>query len=304
MPKRILPFALLGLLACQQQPASTPAAATASATTETVQTAPAAPSAVSNSATSGLSINELKFLKEYNVASLIAKEPDDHEIMNGFYGPDHYRIEFAMLKVRQDSVNPAHYFVQGKNRYKKVVTPFSGEIMLTQLTNQPKMTVPKGEKGKGWRKYVDEQNQLNAYVALGKFTFTEAAGHKGAGTFSGDVIVEFLVSEEGELSAFCRNRQFNSRGGEILFDGKWTNPDTQQQKAVVWVSNIMSFRQDVFAEFTIGERDPDFNPKYAKLGWDTYWQNDEWWAEPGALKAEDSAEAGVQATELASTDSL
>lgn len=302
MSKRLLPFALLSMLACQQQRATKPAATVAPASTETIQTTPAA--APASSSTSGLATSELKFLKDYNVASLIAKEPDDHEIMNGFYGPDHYRIEFAMLKVRQDSANPAHFFVQGKNRYKKVVTPFAGEIMLTQLTNQPKMTVPQGEKEKEWRKYIGEQNQLNAYVARGKFTFTEDAAHKGAGTFAGDVLIEFQVTAEGAVSAFCRNEQFNSRGGEILFEGKWTSSDTKRQKAVVWVSNIMRFQQDVFAEFMLGERDPDFNPKYAKLGWDTYWQNDEWWAEPGTTIAPIAADAELAAPTLASTDSL
>ena len=29
----------------------------------------------------------------------------------------------------------------------------------------------------------------------------------------------------------------------------------------------------------IGARDAHINPRYARVGWNTYWQNDEWWVE-------------------------
>ena len=101
------------------------------------------------------------------------------------------------------------------------------------------------------------------------------------------MVVDFSVDEEGQLVLYTRNDQQNARGGGVLFKGNWTNPETRQQKPVLWVQNIFYYQQDIFREFTVGERDPDFNPKYAKLGWDTYWQNEEWWAEPGQVTAQE-----------------
>ncbi|TGE06137.1 hypothetical protein [Hymenobacter fodinae] len=275
---------LLTLLsACQQKPISTvspPAAEPAVSPKLTVTALSTVPPA--------LSAEEQAFFKEYNLSALIAKEPDDSEIMNGFYGADHYRIEFAMLDVRRDPANPLHYFVRGKNRFKKAITLFEGDIEFTQLGSQAPLTkAPAYYSSKQGKEYITEANTVNAYSALGTFTLREDASYKGAGVFKGEVIVDFSVSERGELAPFTRDDKQNTRGGWVLFQGTWTNPETKQPKPVLWVQNIFLYQQDIFRDFTIGERDPDFNPKYARLGWDTYWQNDEWWAEPGTTIAQE-----------------
>ncbi|AHJ97402.1 hypothetical protein [Hymenobacter swuensis] len=287
------------LTGCQQKPAAT-AVSTTTATIKAVaaQPAPAAAPAVTVSA---LSAQELQFFREYSLAAIIAKEPDDHEVMNGFYGPDHYRIEFAMLEVRQDPANPAHYFVKGKNRFKKAITPFEGDILLTQLANQPPAEVPQQAIDKATKEYYKELNQRNAYSALGTFTLREDAGYKGAGVFRGEVLIDFSVPDEGIVELFTRNPKKNARGGGILFEGTWENPETQQQKPVLWVQNIFYYQQDIFRDFMIGERDPDFNPKYARLGWDTYWQNEEWWAEPGQVTAQEPEAAPDTATTISTS---
>lgn len=284
-----LSAALVTLLAaCQQQPATVvsapaaPAAHTVAAPPTTVSAAPAV---------APLSAEELTFLREYSLAALIAKEPDDHEVLNGFYGADHYRIEFAMLDVRQDPANPAHYFVKGKNRFKKAITPFEGDILLTQLMNQPLAEVPKAETDKSLKDYYQDLNQRNAYSVLGTFTLRENATHKGAGVFRGEVLIDFLVSDKGEIELFTRNASKNTRGGGVLFEGSWENLQTHQQKPVLLVQNIFDYQQDILRDFVVGGRDQDFNPKYAKLGWDTYWQNEEWWAEPGQATAANEPES-------------
>lgn len=286
---RFVTFSMLcvaALVGCQPKPAAT---ATAAAATP-VGRAAAPPVSGASSATTApaLSAQELQFLREYSLAAVIAKEPDDHEVMNGFYGPDHYRIEFAMLEVRQNPANPAHYFVKGKNRFKKAVTPFEGDILFTQLGGQAPLTkAPAGYLAQDAKTYLDEINAVNAYSALGTFTLREDAGYKGAGVFSGQVVVDISVDEEGQVGLYTRDVQQNARGGGVLFKGHWTNPETHQQKPVLWVQNIFYYQQDIFREFMVGERDPDFNPQYAKLGWDTYWQNEEWWAEPGQVTAQE-----------------
>jgi len=285
---RSIYFAILcttALAGCQQKPAAT----TANTDSTPIKTVAAQPALAATSATaaSKLSAQELQFLRQYSLAAVIAKEPDDHEVMNGFYGIDHYRIEFAMLEVRQDPANPAHYFVKGKNRFKKAVTPFEGDILFTQLANQPPAEVARQAMDKATKEYYQELNQRNAYSVLGNFTLREDASYKNAGVFRGEVLIDFSVPDEGIAELFTRNPKKNARGGGILFEGTWENPETHQQKPVLWVQNIFYYQQDIFREFMVGERDPDFNPKYAKLGWDTYWQNEEWWAEPGQVTAQE-----------------
>ncbi|MCA8829918.1 hypothetical protein [Hymenobacter pini] len=282
-------LSLVLVAACQQKPASTvsiPTTTSRAAVTETI--APAATPA----AAPALSAEEQKFFKDYDLSSLIAKEADDSEVMNGFYGADHYRIEFAMLEVRRDPANPMHYFVKGKNRFKKAVTPFQGDILFTQLGGQALVKkAPEYLSAKDAKKYLADANAINAYTTLGKFTLREDVSYKGAGVFEGEVMVDFSVAERGEVEAYCRDDKQNTRGGFVVFDGTWTNPETKQQKPVLWVQNVFEYQQDIFRDFMVGERDRDFNPKYAKLGWDTYWQNEEWWAEPGQTTIQESETA-------------
>jgi hypothetical protein len=43
--------------------------------------------------------------------------------------------------------------------------------------------------------------------------------------------------------------------------------------------DLEEISRDIVPDFNIGERGFMLNPKYAHLGWDKYWQNDEWWAD-------------------------
>jgi len=35
----------------------------------------------------------------------------------------------------------------------------------------------------------------------------------------------------------------------------------------------------VLTRFGLGDRSGNINRKYARVGWDTYWKNEEWWVE-------------------------
>jgi hypothetical protein len=39
------------------------------------------------------------------------------------------------------------------------------------------------------------------------------------------------------------------------------------------------FANDILADFSYGERDIQINEKYVHLGWDNYWEQDEWWVD-------------------------
>jgi hypothetical protein len=291
------------LAGCQQKPTITAATATAAPVATTAAASPAEP--VAAPVAPALSAEEQKFFREFDLSPLLAKDPDNSEVMNGFYGPDHYRIEFALLEVRRDPADPTHYFVKGKNRFKKSVTPFSGDLLFRQIGGQALLKkAPEGYPAQQAREYLASVNETTAYSALGTFTLREDTGYKGAGVFQGEVVVDFAVDEQGGLTPYTRNNKQNARGGGALFEGSWTSAETRQPKPVLWVQNIFYFQQDIFRDFIIGERDMDFNPKYAKLGWDSYWENEEWWAEPSQVTAKETETASEEDTATVISTSL
>ncbi|UOQ71236.1 hypothetical protein [Hymenobacter cellulosilyticus] len=43
----------------------------------------------------------------------------------------------------------------------------------------------------------------------------------------------------------------------------------------------MNIADDVMDHFNLWDRGPHINSKYTRVGWSSYWQNDEWWVEAG-----------------------
>ncbi|MCR5889773.1 hypothetical protein LRS06_18765 [Hymenobacter sp. J193] len=286
MQKLILTSALLGLLACQQQSATKPATAATHSPLSTPPVAVPASASIDSDAPADpavLAQDAQQFLARYDLSKFIQMNGSgSYELMNGFFGPDNYRIQFAMLEVKPDSARPGHFWVKGKNRFKKSIMPFEGEITLTGLHNQPSYLPANDEKLSAEIKAsIAAWNKRDMYCATGTFLLRETSQGPGAGTFQGKMLIDFEVDEEGELNLISRNKDYGAQSGGILLQGFWSSRDGSRRKALTLVDDIFGFNQHILSNFTIGERDPDFNPKYAKLGWNTYWQNDEWWAEPG-----------------------
>ncbi|RTQ51679.1 hypothetical protein EJV47_07740 [Hymenobacter gummosus] len=220
------------------------------------------------------------FLKKYDVSSLWTLEPEESpygEVLNGFFGPDKYRIEFVFTSVERDTLQPHVFRVRGKDRFKKVITPFEGVIVLEQLADQPALSEAK-KKEYAAHGY-DFTGYPNSYSAIGHFVLREDASQGKAGEFRGDVALDFRVDEDGKIQPYAVDANTPSKEANVLLTGNWTSYATGQRKPLVLVSDIFSYGREVFSEFVVGERDVDFNPKYAKLGWDSYWENDEWWAD-------------------------
>jgi hypothetical protein len=80
------------------------------------------------------------------------------------------------------------------------------------------------------------------------------------------------------LFNYAQTEHTPSLGAGVLYTGTWTS-NAGQVKPATWVVNILSYvGPQVFSDFIIGERDRDINPKYARLGWNGYWENEEWWS--------------------------
>ncbi|MGI4875070.1 MAG: hypothetical protein ACRYFX_28280 [Janthinobacterium lividum] len=281
-----LVLALTGT-ACQPQATSTPT---------TAATAPAAqPVAVAlktnGASTPGAAVapGRLALLRRYNVAPLLQSLTNDGDtalqVQNGFFGPAGYRIEMALTRM-QPTGQPGVFEVQGKSRYKKVITPFSGTISITQVVEQPQYSaqeiqeIAKAQEEGDLTKYLTEQNnQPDMYTAIGTFELREDATQRGAGVYRGTVALDFRV-EDGTVLQESRTENTLTQGGAVKYAGTWTNNATGRVQPVVWVQEIINYRgPQVFKDFIVGSREIDFNPKYARLGWNTYWQNDEWWAD-------------------------
>jgi len=204
------------------------------------------------------------------------------EAQNGFYGPDQYRIEFVLTDVQRDVTTPQLYHVKGKNRFKGVITPFEGTVVFEQMLDQPKLT----KHDRVTIQDLEFENKKYAYSAIGNFTLREDARVRSAGVFRGQIAADFIVNEDGTLTSYSQSKNSASRRGRTTFKGTWTSNISNQQKSVVWVKDIFSYQGTLLKEFIVGGRALDFNPEYAKLGWNSYWENEEWWAEPNSDTAQ------------------
>ncbi|MGI4862987.1 MAG: hypothetical protein ACRYFZ_03635 [Janthinobacterium lividum] len=193
-------------------------------------------------------------------------------VLDGFFGPDHYRISFIFTQVRRDSADPAVFHVSGKSRYKRQVTPFAGLLKVQQLADLD-------------RRYLDlapTDSLTKGYTARASFLFQEDPAVPGTGKFEGTGILDFYVSPDAETpvgyAQVMGGEDGPARGQGLLFRGHWVGTKTKQRKEVLLARSIFSIAPDVLKDFALGERDATINPKYAKLGWGNYWENEEWWA--------------------------
>ncbi len=232
-------------------------------------------------------------LAKHNLTSLLqtvagVEAAGKEHIYNGFFGPEHRRIELVFTNVQRDPARPNVYHIQGKDRYRGLITPFSGTLEFTQVVEQPRYTKKEiaalraGEVDYAGDDYYTEENKHQLYTTAGIFKLREDSTHKNSGVFRGVVALDLYPDPKNGLDLVSRTDRTLARGSKAKFEGTWTRygTATSTSKPVVWVEDIFAYGEHVFNNFTVGMRDIDFNPKYAKLGWNTYWANDEWWT-PG-----------------------
>ncbi|MCA8829919.1 hypothetical protein LF252_04710 [Hymenobacter sp. BT728] len=203
---------------------------------------------------------------------------------NGFFGTDRHRIEVVFLQVQADPAQPRLIHVSGKSRFKGKIKDLQGTIELTSIRLQPALNQAE-------QAFEAEQEAMRmvtvvrlpgaekpvAYYTLsGRFNWQELPQTAG-GTFTGSAELDVAVTDKHRLQSTSLRQTAGARGADLLFDGSWTANRSGQKKPFLLVENVAGFAEHVLKEFEVGERDVVINPKYAKLGWDTYWENDEWW---------------------------
>ena len=192
---------------------------------------------------------------------------------NGFYGEDRYRIEYLFESSKRDEHDPTLYHIKGRNRYKKTITPFSGTIRITQLSEFTDPNLDTAE--------VNGMNIRNLYAAQGEFEFKEDSIAKSSGIFKGTLKMEFNTRTDAyptELWFYSKN--LPSGGGGYRMDGTWASYTNKTLvKPVILGRDLFRFANDILKDFSYGEREIEINPKYRSLGWESFWENDEWWHE-------------------------
>jgi hypothetical protein len=195
--------------------------------------------------------------------------------LNGFFGPDNYRIEFVITEVKQDAYNVNIYHVKGKNRHKGMITPFEGEISIIDIASfsDPNI-IPT---------YLTDLNVKGLYALNGTFQLRENPTAKFSGIFEGKFLTEVSLNADridGGLSIneWYYSENLPSHGAGLRYDGKWTNySDPNDAKNVVWASDFFRFANEILKDFSYGEREVEINEKYRNLGWQTLWDGEEWW---------------------------
>lgn len=216
-----------------------------------------------------LSLAESKALIDTaNLATLfVGGWPD-----NGFYGPDNYRIEFIITKMEKSAKDPFIYFVEGKNKFKKTISTFKGSMVIQTITEFTDPNLDTTE--------IEGMNILKTYSMSGTFRFNEDSTLNTSGLFAGTFKADFSKTTDRGLELWFFTDDTPARGSGYRFDGNWTSyKDANQTKPVLWSRDLFRFANDILENFSYGERDIEINPKYRSLGWDNFWEGDEWWNE-------------------------
>jgi hypothetical protein len=197
---------------------------------------------------------------------------------DGFYGNDFYRIEFFFAGIAKDSLQPHVYHVKGKNRFKKTITPFEGTITFGKLATftDPNLNEENYEH--------DDFELKEVYTAEADFELREEPTAKGSGIFSGKMRMDFFERKDGAVELWYFSPNAPAQAGGFKFDGTWTNYKKTLTKPVVWAKDLFMFANNILMDFSIGEREVEINKKYRHLGWDNYWENEEWWHDNSAVQ--------------------
>ncbi|MDO7851519.1 hypothetical protein [Hymenobacter convexus] len=256
------PALLLGAARPSRRPAPAPLAPP-----PTTAPAPlAAPGAVlSNAARQAL-------LARINLGRLWQHQPQKgtEDVLNGTFGYDGRRLEFVFLSVQPDAKSPGRYLVSGKFRCYGDVTPFRGSIEVQQVQRLPAELAREFERS--------ETLAAPTYCATGSFALRASSAQGLGGRFDGRIALDFCLDKGGraELARYTLNPA--TRRGGLLFDGAWREADNTDAVPALWKQDVAVIQQ-VLTRFEIGDRDAHINPRYARVGWNNFWKNDEWWVE-------------------------
>lgn len=192
------------------------------------------------------------------------------DVLNGCFGYDGRRLEFVFTTVQADAKSPGRYLVAGKFRCYGDVTPFRGSIELQQVQRLPADVAV----------YADgDVSKAPTYCASGSFALQATNSHGLGGQFAGRVALDFQLKPDGRAELMTYTENPATHKGGLLFDGQWREDATTETTVPALWKQGLAVTNQVLTRFDMGDRSGSINPKYARVGWNSLWKNDEWWAE-------------------------
>jgi hypothetical protein len=225
-----------------------------------------------------------KVLAQYNLAPLW--QGLDGPVLEGFFGPDHYRFELVLTQVHRDAQNAALYHIVGKCHYRKNVRRFVGTLTMREVSDYEPPYEFGNEKdapnqAEGAEVYEQQVRRAHPRQVRAEFRAQEERTNN-SGEFVGEATLLFYITAPGRLAYLrspMRGTDSFTNEGYLLLRGTRRNLTTRQLKQFVVADNVFTAAPDVYKDFDIGDRGGEMNPKYAHLGWSEKWANAEWWAD-------------------------
>jgi hypothetical protein len=247
--------------ACQQQPPATQKAAKLAAQ--------AASPSFAKTSSADTTAAVLQLLRQVDLTS--AWRDTGNAVMDGFYGPNNYRISFHFDSVRRDARQPNVFHFRGLDRYKRTITPFTGTLTVTRLAPLPDTV--------GLAHRLGDR----AYSAFASFVLREDSTAKGAGHCTGRAVLDFQVNAhnqaiEAQFDGIDLGGENPTLGCGKIFRGTWQDNHTGRRQPVAWANFYGVIVPDVLRDMGLGERGDQVDPRLARYGWNTIMENDEWWA--------------------------
>ena len=211
-------------------------------------------------------------LREHDLAPLWANRYEgsaSKSAMEGFYGTSPYRISFYFTQVVRDAQEPTLFHVTGLDRYRKVITPFTGTIRVQGV--QPFTA----------NMFADVDTTARCFTAVARFELDEDPRTKGAGNYAGQALLDFYIDQKGAIGQAGGLDATNNptQGCGLLFQGSQVSNATGRRQPVSFANFYGAVVPQVLNKLGLGDRSDEVNPNLARLGWNEAWENDEWWAD-------------------------
>ena len=202
-------------------------------------------------------------------------------VNNGVFDEDFGRLQIHFETVERDTTNPTRYHVTGASRHLKQVTPFNGNIDITDVkrlngTLEDMLKRMPGGNGEDGR--ITEGLESGPYVLVnGVFNLREDSTKKFSGVFNGNLTFALREEPDGRLSNKW-NRTTSKYYRNFIYQGKWTSHDGSFSADATWADGRIPVPDGV----DVGQNEFTVAPKYAKEGWKkdgngNYIDNPEYW---------------------------
>jgi hypothetical protein len=189
---------------------------------------------------------------DYDFSSLIIPKRD----FLGYIGSEYQRIKIFYTSVCKDSDNPENYFIEGISIVKNNKCDFSGTVKVKEVRERNSMEYGLDSK------YKDAGFKAQG-VMIAEYEFLEDKSQSHVGTFSGLMIIDWLVDKHGVIHLNDINwYSDNYRNNQHI--GTWTPYGSDKSKTCNWGTWRIPFSGDL----DIGTGEFYVNPKYEKNGWE------------------------------------